>query len=231
MTTHAFVFARGGSQGLPRKNILPLNGVPLLGHSIRLGQRLANVERVFVSTEDPEIAEVALSFGADVIPRPPELARGDSPEWLAWQHAVGWVSRSHGVFDRFLSIPTTAPLRSDDDVLACLDALTPEWDVVMTMSVSARSPWFNMVVQGEHGQLRLVNEMDKAITRRQDAPLTYDLSTVAYAAWCSYIQGNTSIWHGRVRGIQIPVSRALDIDTEYEYKIARWAMETPPPRD
>lgn len=231
MTTHAFVFARGGSHGLPRKNVLPLKGVPLLGHSIQLGQRLPEVERVFVSTEDPEIAEVALTFGADVIPRPPELARGDSPEWLAWQHAVGWVDQNHGVFDRFLSIPTTAPLRSDDDVLACLDALTPEWDVVVTMSVSERSPWFNMVVRGEHGQLQLVNGMDKTITRRQDAPMTYDLTTVAFAAWCSYIQGNASIWHGRVRGIELPVHRALDIDTEYEYKIAQWAMETRPPMD
>ncbi len=213
--------------GLPRKNLLPINGTPLVGHSIRTGQRLDNVDRVFVSTDDPEIAEIASSYGADVIKRPSELARGDSPEWLSWQHAVRWVTRTHGDFERFLSLPTTAPLRSDDDVRACLEALTPDWDLVMTMSPSMRSPWFNMVVAGADGGLHLVNDPDETITRRQDAPLTYDLTTIAYAAWTSYIQASASLWDGKVRGVTVPTSRALDIDTDYEYKIAKWLMEQP----
>lgn len=226
MTTHAFVFARGGSQGLPRKNVLAMNGTPLVGHAIRTAQRLDGVGGVFVSTEDSEIAEIALGYGADVIRRPKKLARGDSAEWLSWQHAVKWVRRVHGDFERFLSIPTTAPLRSDDDVMACLTALTPDWDIVVTMSVSERSPWFNIVVQGDEGELRLVNDADETIHRRQDAPQTYDLTTVAYSAWTTYIEANASIWSGRVRGVQIPVHRALDIDTELDYRIAQWLMDS-----
>ena len=116
MRTFAFVFARGGSKGIPRKNLHLLDGKPLLVWSIELGQSLPEMERVFVSTDDDEIAEVANVFGAEVIPRPAELAQDTSLEWLAWQHAINSVQARYGLFDRFFSLPTTAPLRSQEDV-------------------------------------------------------------------------------------------------------------------
>ena len=109
MRTFAFVFARGGSKGIPRKNLQLLAGKPLLAWSIEMGQSLAEVERVFISTEDPEITETAISFGAEVITRPTELAQDTSPEWLAWQHAIKVAEEKQGRFERFLSLPATAP--------------------------------------------------------------------------------------------------------------------------
>ena len=103
-------------RGYLAKNLELLGGKPLLAWSIEMGQSLPEVERVFVSTEDDEIAEVANVFGAEVIPRPAELAQDTSPEWLAWQHAIQSVQAKYGLFDRFLSLPTTAPLRSQEDV-------------------------------------------------------------------------------------------------------------------
>ena len=120
MRTFAFIFARGGSKGIPRKNLKLLGGKPLLAWSIEMGQSIPEAERVFVSTEDDEIAEVANVFGAEVIPRPAELAKDTSPEWLAWQHAIQSVQAKYGLFDRFLSLPTTAPLRIEEDVRKCL---------------------------------------------------------------------------------------------------------------
>ena len=196
-----------------------------MGRSIRTAQRITEIDRVFVSTDDAEIASTARSFGAEIITRPPELARDDSPEWLAWQHAVSWVMRDHGDLSRFVSIPTTAPLRSDDDVVACLDALTPKWDLVMTMSPSKRSPWFNIVVEQPSGELRLVKKQNAKIVRRQDVPLTYDLTTVAYASWTAHILSGHSIWTGRVRGVVVPPERALDIDNHYDFYIAKWLLE------
>ncbi len=84
MRIFAFIFARGGSKGLPRKNIKSLGGMPLLAHSIRLAQELPEIDRVFVSTDDAEIAYVARQFGADVIERPVSLATDEASEWLAW---------------------------------------------------------------------------------------------------------------------------------------------------
>ena len=225
MKTHAFVFARGGSKGLPKKNLLSIGGIPLVGHSICTAQRLKDVDKVFVSTDDAEIASTARSFGAEIIPRPPELARDDSSEWLAWQHAASLVMRDHGDFSRFVSLPTTAPLRSDEDVLACLEALTPNWDLVMTMSQSRRSPWFNLVLEQPNGELRLFDAKHDGVFRRQDAPLTFDLTTVAYAAWVPHILGSNSIWNGRVRGVSVPAERALDIDSHHDFQIAKWLLE------
>ena len=220
MRTFAFVFARGGSKGIPRKNLQLLAGKPLLAWSIEMGQSLAEVERVFVSTEDPEITETAFSFGAEVITRPAELAQDTSPEWLAWQHAIKVVEEKFGRFERFLSLPATAPLRSQQDVECCLKRLDAETDVVITMLPATRSPWFNMVCQEPKGDLRLLVEGN--YTRRQDAPIGYDVTTLAYVLRPEFILEKQRLWDGRVKGVEIPPERALDIDTPLDLEIARF---------
>jgi len=220
MRTFAFVFARGGSKGIPRKNLQLLAGKPLLAWSIEMGQSLAEVERVFVSTEDPEITETAISFGAEVITRPAELAQDTSPEWLAWQHAIKVVEEKFGRFERFLSLPATAPLRSQQDVERCLNRLDKETDVVISMTPATRSPWFNMVYQGPKGDLRLLVEGN--YTRRQDAPIGYDVTTLAYVLRPEFILEKQRLWDGRVKGVEIPPERALDIDTPLDLEIARF---------
>ena len=91
MINYAFIFARGGSKGLSRKNILPLAGKPLLQYSIDTALASSYINKVFVSTDDAAIANVAKEGGAIVIERPSELATDDSPEWLSWRHAIDWV--------------------------------------------------------------------------------------------------------------------------------------------
>jgi len=220
MRTFAFVFARGGSKGIPRKNLQLLAGKPLLAWSIEMGQSLAEVERVFVSTEDPEITETALSFGAEVLTRPAELAQDTSPEWLAWQHAIKVVEKKFGRFERFLSLPATAPLRNQQDIECCLNRLDKETDVVITMTPATRSPWFNMVCQEPKGDLRLLVEGN--YTRRQDAPIGYDVTTLAYVLRPEFILEKQRLWDGRVKGVEIPPERALDIDTPLDLEIARF---------
>uniref|UniRef100_UPI003F66515A acylneuraminate cytidylyltransferase family protein n=1 Tax=Aeromonas hydrophila TaxID=644 RepID=UPI003F66515A len=85
--TIAFIFARGGSKGLPQKNIKPLDGKPLIQYSIETALATAGIEQVFVSTDDAAIASVARAAGAEIIERPAELATDTSPEWLSWRHA------------------------------------------------------------------------------------------------------------------------------------------------
>ena len=109
--TFCFIFARGGSKGIPKKNILPIAGLPLLVHSINLAKRLKEVDRIFVSTDCEEISEIAYDQNVEVIKRPLDLAQDDSSEWLAWQHAIKYVESFEEQFDRFLSLPATSPLR------------------------------------------------------------------------------------------------------------------------
>ena len=105
--TIAFVFARGGSKGLPGKNIKPLCNKPLIQYSIDCAQTSELIDDIYVSTDDVDIAHVARKGGAKVIDRPKELATDDSPEWLSWQHAITWVTQHTGAFETFVSLPAT----------------------------------------------------------------------------------------------------------------------------
>lgn len=225
MRTFAFVFARGGSKGLPRKNIRQLRGVPLVGHAINLAKQLDSVEEIFVSTDSSEIREVAESLNATVIQRPKRLAQDTSAEWAAWQHGIEWVRRHYGDFDVFLSLPATSPLRNLSDVKNCLNSLDSSTDFVVTMTPAKRTPWFNMVGPTDGGFVELLSGVNTQIVRRQDAPTVYDLTTVAYVARPNFVLLNSGIWTGKVRGVVIPPERAIDIDTELDFRIAEFVWE------
>ena len=224
MRTFAFIFARGGSKGVPGKNKKILSGKPLIAHAIELAQNIEIIKKIFVSTEDGKIAAVAEEFGAELIPRPVELTQDDSPEWLAWRHAVVWVEDKYGSFDIFLSLPTTAPLRNKEDIINCLNALNNHTDIVVSMTESQRNPRFNMVEKQKNGFLKLVIEGDTEYQRRQDVPIAYDLTTVAYVTRPEFIKSSNGIFDGRISGVEIPLERALDIDTEYDFKIAEMLL-------
>lgn len=219
MSVYAFIFARGGSKGLPGKNIKLLGGVPLIGHSIRLAQQLDDVDKVFVSTDSDEIAAVAESFSAEVIKRPQELASDTTSEWLAWQHAIQFLRARGETFDVFLSLPTTSPLRGKEDVEQCLAALDDLTDMVVTVTPAARSPYFNMVIRAEDGRSEVVIRND-TIRRRQDAPAVYDMTTVAYVSRPDFILENSGVFAGEVKSVIVPKERAVDIDDAFDFMIA-----------
>jgi N-acylneuraminate cytidylyltransferase len=218
--TFAFIFARGGSKGLPGKNIKILNGLPLIAHAIKLAKAVGHVERIYVSTDDTEIGEVAKTYGAEIIKRPDNLASDTAPEWLAWQHAVNYVRDIGLDFDTFLSLPTTSPLRDLQDVIACLQTLDSTTDVVITTTPAARSPYFNMISLDEEGFAHILLDQS-SIKRRQDAPIVYDVTTVAYATRPDYILNHNSLFEGRVRAVVVPKERAVDIDDDIDFKIAK----------
>ena len=141
------------------------------------------------------------------------------------QHAIRRVITSYGNFDCFLSLPTTAPLRNRDDIERCLHALTPSIDIVLTMTKSHRSPWFNMVKYNEDRSVSLINDSLSSISRRQDVPHSFDLTTVAYVTTPRFVLNNNSIWSGVAAGVEVPSERAIDIDSPMDFAIARFLME------
>jgi len=222
-----FVFARGGSKGLPRKNIRPLAGKPLIAYAIDTALSSKLIDRVVVSTDDNEIAEIAQRYGAEVpFMRPLELALDDSPEWLAWQHAIRALEKKDKrKIDVFASIPPTAPLRIVEDIDKCIHVLLEsDADVVITVKQADRNPYFNMVSLGDDGYAKLAMTLDRPIYRRQDAPQVYDMTTVAYAAKPTFVLNAHSLFEGKVKTVVIPVERALDIDTELDFKFAEFLL-------
>lgn len=216
------IFARGGSKGLPRKNIRLLAGRPLIAHAIAAARGSQLLDRLIVSTDDADIVRVASEYGADVpFVRPAALAQDDSPEWLAWQHAIRALADQDGhLMDVLVSIPTTSPLRASADIDACIQRLSASnADVVITVTPAERNPYFNMVVI-ENDQARLVMPPSTNVERRQDAPAVYDMTTVAYAAKASFVLTAKSIFEGKVFAVVVPPERALDIDSEFSFQIA-----------
>ncbi len=223
-----FIFARGGSKGVPRKNIRPLAGKPLIAWAIGTAKESRFINRVIVSTDDDEIARIAIQSGAEVpFMRPAELSGDTSPEWFAWQHAITEVQKTNNQhLDVFVSIPTTSPLRSASDVDACISRLLDsDADIVITIKKAERSPYFNMVNLDDNGYAHIVISNGNRMTRRQDAPPVYDITTVAYAARPDFIMSAHNMFEGKVMVVEVPSERALDIDTELDFKIAECLMK------
>lgn len=212
----AFVFARGGSKGLPGKNLLPLGGIPLIGHSINIAKSMPQISKVFVSTDDDEIKKVAEHYGAVVIDRPAELAGDKSPEWEAWRHAIRYLEEAGEEFDTFLSLPATSPLRSKSDVEAAIAALDSDTDAVITVTPASRSPYFNMVSRSDDGVCRILSPSN-GFSRRQDAPEAFDITTVAYALRKDFILNAGKLFDGRVKSVVVPKERAVDIDDGWDF--------------
>ncbi len=224
----AMIFARGGSKGLPGKNVKPLLGKPLIGWAIEQAFAVPRVRRVVVSTDSHEIAEVAVRFKAEVpFLRPAELALDESPEWLAWRHALQFIKDEEDKLpDAMLVVPTTAPLRLAADLENCLDEFEKQdSDVVITVSESHRNPYFNMVAMDSDGTVKLVADNGSSVRRRQDAPRVYDIETVAYVVRPDFVMEKNGLFSGRVRAVIVPKDRAIDIDTIHDFEIAEFLMQ------
>jgi N-acylneuraminate cytidylyltransferase len=227
MNVTALVCARGGSKGIPGKNLRPLAGRPLIAWAIDAARQAHGVERVIVSTDSSELAQAARAAGADVpFMRPAELASDASPEWLVWRHAVQFLTQKDGRGpDALLVVPPTAPLRAVEDLDACLAEFANGLaDIVITVTEAHRNPYFNMVRVEEDGAAALVIPAVSGATRRQDAPAVYDMTTVAYVARPEFVMTRDGLFDGRVRAVKVPIERALDIDTPLDLRIAECLM-------
>ena len=225
MKIFAFVFARGGSKGVPDKNIKKLNGKPLILYSLEAAKKIRQIKNCFVSTDSKKIAKIAQKFGATVIMRPKQFAKDSSPEWDAWCHAIKWVYNKIGKFDRFISLPTTSPFRNLTDIKKCLIALDKKTDFVITVSAARRNPKFNMVKMNENSYVKLLDNSGKLMIRRQDTKQIYDMTTVGYVSRPNFILKNKNFWQGNVRAVLIPEQRAIDIDTLLDFKISDLLMK------
>ena len=227
--TVGFIFCRGGSKGVPRKNLRSVAGKPLLGHAVEVALDSKSLQRVIVSTDDHEIAEAAISYGAEVpFLRPVELAQDHSPELDAWQHALKFLENEHHnpQIDVFVSVPTTSPLRLSIDIDRCVDTLIQsQADIVLTIKKTTRNPYFNMIERNSQGKWELCKRTSGEVNQRQSAPEVFEITTVAYAARPAYIMSTDSLLDGKIEGCIIPEERTIDIDSEYDLLIAELLMQ------
>ena len=220
-----FIFARGGSKGIKNKNLVKLDGKPLLYYSIKIAKKIKFIKKIFVSTDNKDIARYAKKNKVYVIERPKKLSQDNSSEIDAWKHAIKFLRKKKLVFNTFLSLPTTSPLRNKSDVINSLKMLKKGTDIVLTGSKSKRNPWFNMAIKKKNGFYRIVNNNQKTVYNRQAAPKVIDLTTIAYAADVSYILKAKNYFDGNVKVNLIPSSRAVDIDDKNDLNYAKYLLK------
>lgn len=221
------ICARGGSKGVPKKNIRPLGGKPLIGWSIETADQCTFIDRVVVSTDNQEIATVAKSYGAEVpFMRPVELAEDNSPEWLVWQHALRKLEELDQFRAEYLVVLSpTSPFRSAEDIRKGLELIhKADTDIIISVNDSGRNPYFNMVELDSDRFAHLSKIPEKKVFRRQDAPQVYDMTTAVYAAHTDFVLHANGIFDGRVKALMIPEIPALDIDTELDFKFAEFLI-------
>ena len=224
----AGIFARGGSKGVPNKNLRIVAGKSLLQRAVEHALSIKDVTDVYCSTDSSQIANEALKHGA-LVPwlRPSELAQDTSKEWDSWCHLVKWLHTKEIYPSYLVTVPTVSPLRSSEDLNACVDlALSSKADVVMAVSEANRNPWFNIVtINQETKQVRLVNEPKTKIYNRQAAPVVYDVSTVTFVIKCEFLLKSRSIYDGETRALVLPRSHCIDIDTEDDIEYADYLLK------
>lgn len=224
----ATICARGGSKGIPGKNLRPIAGLPLITHSVRHALDSGLFEFVAVSSDSPEILDAARAAGAQLhIVRPDELAGDHAGKLPAIQHAAREAERMTGRhFDTFVDLCATSPLRNIDDIRACVAAVEQgEARNVITVTPAHRSPYFNLVEVDAAGRVALAKKPVTPILRRQDAPACYDMNASIYA-WRREPFIDTPYLFAEDTAIHImPRERSFDIDSPLDFEIVEMIMK------
>lgn len=221
----AIIPARGGSKGLPRKNILPLAGKPLIAWTIEAARDSRYIDRCIVSTDDHEIARVASEWGGDVpFLRPGELALDSTPTRDVVLHAINLVAG----YDYIVVLQPTSPLRLSEDIDGCLEAMVQANSATAVSVTEADKPPYWMYRLKPGGRLVPVMECGTPLFRRQDAPTIYVLNGAVYAGTPGAYMKDEPFVRGDTVGYPMPKERSVDIDTELDLKLCEWLLAQRP---
>ena len=222
------ICARGGSKGVPGKNLRPLGGKPLLLHSIEQARASNLFAALAVSSDSAEILAAAARGGVDhLVERPAELATDEAGKVPAIRHCAAEVEAREGrSFEILVDLGATSPLRLPQDIRGAV-ALLEERGVasVITGAPARCSPYFSLVERDPEGFVRLAKTPAEPILRRQDAPPSYDMNGSIYVWRRDAFMAAPAIFYPDTLLYEMPEVRSIDIDTELDFAVAEllWA--------
>jgi CMP-N-acetylneuraminic acid synthetase len=223
---YALVTARGGSKGVPRKNLLPLAGKPMLLWSIEAARTSPAVNRVLLSTEDEEIARIGRDGGAEVpFLRPRELAGDTSPHIDVVLHALHWLEENESALpEHLLLLQPTSPLRAarDLDAAVALARQLPPPPAVISVCEAPLHPYWAQTVLHDGTLQPLYPEHED--TRRQDLPPLYCLNGAIYLTRVAVLLRERTLTPRGARAYVMPPERSIDVDTPWDFRLADLIM-------
>ena len=224
---------RSGSRGVPDKNIRLLNGKPLVGWILEEAKKSKYINRLIVSTDSPEYAELAKKIGAEApYLRPKELAQDKSADFEYVKHAIGWLAANENYRpDIVVRMMATAPFQKIEDIDACIEELIKDSkaDSAVVIAEARQHPGKALkLVDGGNGEQRLVSYItgksrDANPTARQSYEKAYFRANVVASRIATISEGGT-LTGDYIRYHIIPQERAIDIDSEIDFFIAEQLM-------
>lgn len=218
----AVITARGGSKGIPRKNLALVGGKPLIAWSIITALEAPSVSQVVVSTDDEEIAKAAEKWGVHVpFMRPKELARDDSPHIPVVIHAAEWVESRYGVRpDYILLLQPTSPLRSSKDIENAIRIIIEKrGESVISVCEAPAHPYLSKILTGDGRIIDLVPCPERYLAR-QTVPPVYLMNGAIYLVRRDILMERKTFQTEKTYAYVMPPERSLDIDSPWDLYLA-----------
>lgn len=217
----AVIPARGGSKGVPRKNIKMAAGKPLISWMIQAAKGSFYIDRLIVSSEDREIIDIAWEYGCDIpFVRPSELAGDDSSSVDVILHAIEQISG----YDYVMLLQPTSPLTTTSDIDGCIEVcVNSNAPSTVSIAESVKSPHW-MFGLDEHNRLSAVMGAEYLNCRRQDLPPSYIPTGAVYIVDTRWFLENKSFYSASTLGYIVPQERSLDIDSEMDFEFFRFLV-------
>lgn len=222
------ICARGGSKGVPGKNLRPLLGKPLIAWTVEQARACGLFDFVAVSSDAAAILEAARDAGAGLlVQRPAKLADDTADKISVIAHCLATAERETGqTFDVLVDLDVTAPLRLPEDIVGVVRLLEREGGGnVITGCPSRRSPYFNLVERAEDGAVALSKPSDPPIARRQDAPPCFDMNAAIYAWRRDDFVKRPAVFYPDTQLFEMPEERSHDIDSETDFAVVELLMQ------
>lgn len=223
------ICCRGGSKGVPGKNIKLLNAKPLIAYTIETAKKVSAINDLIVSTDNNDIATIAKQNGIEkILHRPNALAADDTSKWLVFRDVVEKYEKEfETTIDYIVDMDVTVPLKNAADISGAIAlALENEnADVVITAYEPERNPYFNMMEIKGNGFAGIVKKTSSPVTRRQDAPKVFSLSPAAYVIKRNALFEQSHWSLAKCLLYQMPRERAIDIDTIFDFKLIEFIIQ------
>ncbi|MFA5536727.1 MAG: acylneuraminate cytidylyltransferase family protein [Bacillota bacterium] len=221
LTVLGIIPARGGSKGIPGKNIKPLLGKPLISHTIEVALDSNIFDRLIVSTDDKAIAQVSKEAGADVpFIRPAELATDEAKGRDVYLHAMNWIGLHDRRYDLMMLLQPTSPLRRAEDIIKALELLVrKQGEAVVSVCETEHHPWWSNILPSDLSMVNFLGEGSKNLNRQQ-LPHYYRLNGAIYCGYWDFVLNNENWYGSKTYALIMPQEHSIDIDTSIDWKLA-----------
>jgi N-acylneuraminate cytidylyltransferase len=225
MRTLVVIPARGGSKGIPGKNIKLLAGQPLILYSVEVAKQLFQAQDICVTTDDEKIKATVESSGLHVpFIRPKELATDTSGSYEVIIHALNYFENKGVIYDAIVLLQPTSPFRTSKDIKDCLDLYSSELDMVVSVKESEVNPYYNIFEEDGEGYLK--KSKTSSAVRRQDVPSVYVYNGSIYVINVSSLKKYKSLAEfPKIKKYVMDSHKSVDLDTPVDWEFCEFLIQ------